>query len=338
MRTKDKCKEIILNMARKDSTPIALPLALSLTNLLRDNSCSSDNSSPTESKKILKTQKNGFGIQIAKHDLDTIDDGILIEEIKDLLEKYNQKAKHIDMNTLEQQIFTDLKCNNNYKLRHLQTRIIDIIHDIYHQQGIEIPDDPLSPTLSFDEKDIDHDDITVSSFNVFDNIEDVAHFQYDDQELIELDPEIVNKIKNEFNTKMNKLLPQSQKLLKAQCRNESCKNALNGAKIGDILNKCPCLQRICVFLDIYYQFHHELNIEKTINIANYLQMDGYDRIVLHEDFLHIHTIHMHKQHEMQKLICGAIHNKYPCKISKKNKCYIKKRHKHFMDKKSKKKK
>eukprot|EP01084_Bolivina_argentea_P109345 195452_1 len=251
---------------------------------------------------------------VAKHKYDTMDPVVFTEIIKDSIEQHTDLDEYksenkSSINVLQKQIFKDLKCDSN-EFSYLQTRIKIITDDIYRQNGIEIDTTPISTNVFeiYNEKDID-----------------IEQKCFQSETLIKGDKKQMEEIKNAFKSNMDQLL-QTKQLLKEQCHNENCTNKLKQSNEKNILMECPCLQRVCVFLNIIYKFRSTLYGVNAVNPTDYFQInDTYDSAALQNDFQHVQIFHIANDHQMQQLICKKIQAKYPCLTLNLN-CYYKIRH------------
>eukprot|EP01084_Bolivina_argentea_P109347 195455_1 len=221
------------------------------------------------------------------------------------LQTYHDEYK-LNMNEVEKQIFTELQ-RNSVEFHEKKQQIRDIMHTIFRLQG-HSDSKPFSPhsfeVVLHEKREIDHFSSSHSKTS-----------------LVQLDDSDIDKIKNTFEVEMNGLLSaiDDGNLFKLQCANNNC---MDDSKDDNILENCPCFQRVCVFLKICHKFCAMLNQQIAVNFADYLQINnGYDANGLAEDFNHI--IINHIGHKMQKVICSKINEKYPCKLKK---CYHRIRH------------
>eukprot|EP01084_Bolivina_argentea_P026280 48847_1 len=216
-----------------------------------------------------------------KHVLDTVDDYILAEDIRDII----SDMKRIDnykgpLNTeIKQYIYHRLNAENHPRLK---TRITHVITDMQKQDGKYKNVAESTPTQSTNFM-YEYDQLTPSEYK-------------EKQESLTKTNEY-QIIKTKYRDKMSKLLEKKNKeSLDKECRNENCP----GISKNNILSKCESVKRIETILSVYHELLQSKTLWKKVPISPIITYNIYAHQQIYNDFLHIKMYHIDADDKIQR--------------------------------------
>ena len=181
---------------------------------------------------------------------------ILREEIQDAIENNSDINLRDNITDLKEKIFKALEIENCDRVS--RERVMNIIFQLQQENGVlQVQWNKLN-TLS------------ELRFSKSENVED--EFKNNEYDRMPLTPPLwFKEIVNMFLNEMGALIKDyTAERFKTECSFKNCDNE-NIRKHDNDIYKCPCIQRICVFLKIYKMFYKNINKEKILpNVCIYL--------------------------------------------------------------------
>ena len=112
--------------------------------------------------------------------------------------------------------------------------------------------------------------------------------------------DVQEKLMDELFDYEDKIQPKSENDLSIETGNEICCHAQNGNEhsFDLIQEQCPCFQRIHIVMESYHRLLRDDELWNTMTISQVIQSDQYGHKQLMDDFLHILSIHMDADGEL----------------------------------------
>ena len=224
-------------------------------------------SSFSEDDDMFDTTADTISFQTSRwkniqHELDTIDDYALLEEIKDLKESYATSKNKI-FGDFEIAVFKHYKIENQPQFKLLQERIRSIIIEMNIQNGYNMLNQEVSANNKKDPLLLHVDASYIVKHPSMSKTASMTSINdYSD-------------IKREFKKLMAPLCSSQQNLME-QYLDTSCHTKM---KQSENIFDCPCIERICILLKMYYKFQKLIaNLRSGHQIelmSEYVSIDAY---------------------------------------------------------------